>query len=686
MLEQFKQKYLEEVNDLLNEMESALLELEHRPDSEDGVNKIFRVMHTIKGTSGMYDFKDVEKLTHQIENVYGAIRDSRQPVGKNLISTTLEGVDIIRQMLNMPDNDHTEQLNRFLEKLAVTTGSKEPEPSAPAAETAADDQEEQGGTATYYVVFKPDANIASRGVNLTRIIEDLDRIPGVVVIPHNYPDSDEYASKFFMYWEAIFATDKPLADIEEIFLFANDEAQITKIAPYDLFQLPEFVSELQHQQQSDNDINLDAIYAIAKENKVEAQEAEVLPTPEPTASNLAKEESIIGRNIDAFETKNTSIKVAADKLDELMNLVSDLVVTKAQVLAIADKYNLPELDNLYEKIDKLSNKFKDNALSMRLLPIESMMLRFERLIRDLSKELGKQIDFITEGTDTELDKTIIDNIAVPLMHIIRNSIDHGIEPVERRRQLKKPDHGVIKFTAFYSGANVFIQVQDDGAGMNPEYLKQKAIEKGFLKAGQPVTTRQLYDLVFRPGFSTAQTITGISGRGVGMDVVKQHIIKLRGEIEMDSEVNLGTITTIKLPLTLSIVDSLLVALGDTLLLIPLYLVDSCLQTSINGINPEKRIFIYNGDPLPVINLRSLLETGGEQPDNTALIIVKYKELRICLTADKVIGEHQAVLKSLGPYFAYQEYISGASILGDGRIALVLDTNKLIRLVETNKNH
>ena len=683
MLEQFKQKYLEEVNDLLNEMESALLELEHSPDNEDGVNKIFRVMHTIKGTSGMYDFKDVETLTHQVENVFGAIRDNHQPVSKSLISATLEGVDLIRQMLNTPEGNYTEQQSKFLAKLTGNSSNNTSETSSPSPDNTNND-DNNIGMATYYVAFKPDADITSRGVNLTRIIEDLDRIPGIVIIPHNYPDSEEFSSKFFMYWEAVFATDRPLADIEEIFLFANDEAEITRIAPYDLFQNAEFVSELQRQQESGNDLDLEAISILVKDLKIDVQKPEVKTPTEPSADNIAKEESIIGRNIDAFETKNTSIKVAADKLDELMNLVSDLVVTKAQVQSIADKYDLPELDNLYEKIDKLSNKFKDNALSMRLLPIESMMLRFERLIRDLSKELGKQIDFFTEGTDTELDKTIIDNIAVPLMHIIRNSIDHGIEPVERRRELKKPDHGVIKFTAFYSGANVFIQVQDDGAGMNPEYLKAKAIEKGFIKPNQPVTTRQLYDLVFQPGFSTAQSITGISGRGVGMDVVKQNIIKLRGEIDMDSEVNLGTITTIKLPLTLSIVDSLLVSLGKTLLLIPLHLVDSCLQVPISQIDTENNVLVYNESPLPVINLRQLLETGDPQPPNTAIVLVKYKDLRICLTIDKVIGEHQAVLKSLGRYFANQEYISGASILGDGRIALMLDTNKLIRLVESHK--
>lgn len=680
MLEQFKQKYLEEVKDLLNEMESALLELEHRPDFADGINKVFRVMHTIKGTCGMYDFKDVEKLTHKIENLYGTIRDNGKSVPKHLISITLEGVDIIRQLLNSPEQDHSQTLQQYTEKLSDSAGDNKPDDSQPTKPTST---APSGNKATYHVVFKPEADISSRGVNLGNIIEELESIPGVVTFTHAYPDDEKYAAKFYMYWEAVFSTDRSLDDIKEIFLFASDEVEIIKLSDFDLFQNPLFVQEIQQQQKSGKDINFEPLEKFIRNTKTDNTSKPAPPSVD-NEENLIKEENIIGRNIDAIETKNTSIKVDADKLDELMNLVSELVVTKAELQSISEKYNLPDLDNLYEKIDKLSNRFKDNALSIRLIPIASMMLRFERLIRDLSKELGKQIDFITEGTDTELDKTIIDNITVPLMHIIRNSIDHGIESVERRRELKKPDHGVIKFTAFYSGANVFIQVQDDGAGMNPEYLRQKAEEKGFLKPNQAVTTRQLYDLVFRPGFSTAQTITGISGRGVGMDVVKQNITKLRGEIEMDSEINLGTITTIKLPLTLSIVDSLLVSLGETLLLIPLYIVDSCVQTTFDKISSRKPVFNYNGDPLSVINLRQLLCTDDNQPENTTLVIVKYKESCMCLSVDKVIGEHQAVLKPLGPYFAYQEYISGASILGDGHIALALDTNKLIRLVEKDK--
>ena len=674
MFDQFKEKYIEEVNDLLNDMEGALLLLENTPDNIESINKVFRVMHTIKGTSGMYDFKEAESLTHKVENIYGRIRDNHLTVPKDLVTLTLEVVDIIRQLLNQPEVDYTATLSSYNQKLLQFDGASNSQPT-PA-------QTDDGGIATYYVVFKPEANIAQRGVNLTNIIEELDNIAGSIVLPHVSDDLEKY---YMMYWEAVFASDKPLADIKDIFMFTPDEVTITKISKSDLFKNPDFVQEVQKRQNSGDEFDLNILKSFAPDSIGAPDKKTASPQPsEPSAENSAREEKIILRNIEAIENQKNSIKVDADKLDELMNLVSELVVTKSEILSLAGKYNQPELYNLYEKIDKLSNKFKDNALSIRLIPIESMMLRFERLVRDLSKELGKEIDFVTEGTDTQLDKTIIDNLAVPLMHIIRNSIDHGIESVERRRELKKSDRGIIKLTAFYSGTNVFIQVQDDGAGMNPEYLRKKAIEKGFLLPTQAVTTRQLYDLVFLPGFSTAQTITGISGRGVGMDVVKQNIIKLRGEIDMDSEVNLGTITTIKLPLTLSIIDSLLVSIGEHLLLIPLYLIDSCLQTPINKIDNERNLFVYNNEPLPVINLRLLFEIGDKQPENTTLILVKAKNIRVCLTADKVIGEHQAVLKSLGRYFAEQEYISGASILGDGRIALVLDTNKLIRLVEKSK--
>lgn len=682
-IQQFKQKYVEEVNDMLNDMEGSILTLEQDPSSIEEINQVFRVMHTIKGTSAMYDFKTVEKITHDVESIYSKIRDTQGSVSKEVSTLTLECVDLLRQLLNQPSADDDALVDDFLARVAAIDGR----PAQPAREGGDQDGGEiiaSAAKATYYVMFAPEADITNRGVNIKGILDNIKELGENTVFTRSWTDSEAGKGKFYMYWEAVFATDLPFNELDEIFLFVHDETKIEKIADGNLFDSDDFKEQLAAYQLTDTPIDTAELKAIAMlmqpsipEPQPEQQSAPS-QMPEQPAQSPQSEKKSTSKGIEPIDTKSSGIKVDSEKLDELMNLVSEFVNTKAEILLIAEKYDIPELHDIYEKVDKLSNKLKDNALSIRLVPIESLMLRFQRLVRDLSKELGKQVDFVTEGTDTELDKTIIDSLAVPLMHIIRNSIDHGIESVERRRELKKPDHGIIKFTAFYSGNNVFIQVQDDGAGMNPAYLREKAIEKGFIKATDHLTNRQLYDLVFLPGFSTAQKITGISGRGVGMDAVKQSIMRLRGEIDMDSEVDLGTITTIKLPLTLSIVDALLVSVGETLFLIPVYIIDSCIHIRHKDVENSNGRIIHEGEPIPIVNMRTSLNMGGTPPEESVVVMVKYKDSRVGLVLDKVHGEHQAVLKSLGKYFSKQEYLSGGSVLGDGSIALVLDTNKLIR--------
>jgi len=684
-IQQFKQKYVEEVNDMLNDMEGSILTLEQDPSSIEEINQVFRVMHTIKGTSAMYDFKTVEKITHDVESLYSKIRDTQGSVSKEVSTLTLECVDLLRQLLNQPSADDDALVEDFLARVAAIDGR-------PAHPAVVGGEQDGGGEmiataaakATYYVMFAPEADITNRGVNIKGILDNIKELGENTVFTRSWADGEAGKGKFYMYWEAVFATDLPFNELDEIFLFVHDETKIEKIADVNLFDSDDFKEQLAAYQLTDTPIDTAELKAIAMLMQPSIPEPQ--PEQQPAPSQMPEqpvqppqsEKKPVARSIEPIDTKSSGIKVESEKLDELMNLVSEFVNTKAEILLIAEKYDIPELHDIYEKVDKLSNKLKDNALSIRLVPIESLMLRFQRLVRDLSKELGKQVDFVTEGTDTELDKTIIDSLAVPLMHIIRNSIDHGIESVERRRELKKPDHGIIKFTAFYSGNNVFIQVQDDGAGMNPSYLREKAIEKGFIKASEHLTNRQLYDLVFLPGFSTAQKITGISGRGVGMDAVKQSIMRLRGEIDMDSEVDLGTITTIKLPLTLSIVDALLVSVGDTLFLIPVYIIDSCIHIRHKDVENSNGCIIHEGEPIPIIDMRASLNMGGTPPEESVVVMVKYKDSRVGLVLDKVRGEHQAVLKSLGKYFSKQEYLSGGSVLGDGSIALVLDTNKLIR--------
>jgi len=694
MLEQFKQKYIEEVNDLLNDLEDTVLALEQNPGSADDINQVFRVMHTIKGTAGMYDFKTVEKITHDVESIYGKIRDSALSVSTEVLNLTLECVDLIRNLLNNGESNFQEEIAVFFTKLsAVSADGVEQTLSDTGA--GSDGADLGDGFVTYYLLFAPEADIKDRGINISGILSDIDAAGEGVIMPR-YRTEEDTGGKYNTYWEAVFSTQKSYQDLTEIFLFVEDEVKITKIADGDLFKNPDFIAELTSLQESEqNYLDIGKLTTFAGGGKTISDKPTLeLPTEdvktEKKAVNkedtVSAEEKIINRAVAAADTKTSSVKVDSDKLDELMNLVSELVTTKAEMMLLFEKYNIQELGALCEKVDRLSNRFKDNALSIRLVPIESLMLRFQRLVRDLSAELGKKIDFKTDGTDTELDKTIIDNLSVPLMHIIRNSIDHGIEPPEVRLANNKSEHGLIKFTAFYSGNNVFIQIQDDGAGIDCEALRKKAIEKGFLKPSDKLSDKQLMELIFMPGFSTAEKITGISGRGVGMDVVKQNIVKLRGEIEVTSEKGLGTAVTIKLPFTLSIIDTLLVSIDKTLLLVPVYMIDSCTQITRRQLEADNGRFIYEGEPTTIIDLRKELEFSGKPPKIEHVVVVNYKDdMHVGLIVDKIIGEHQAVLKSLGKYFANQEYISGGSILGDGSIALVLDVPKLIKQMEKSEN-
>ncbi|MBN1115723.1 MAG: chemotaxis protein CheA [Bacteroidales bacterium] len=391
------------------------------------------------------------------------------------------------------------------------------------------------------------------------------------------------------------------------------------------------------------------------------------------------------KTVDLFK-KTSTIRVAADKLDDLITNVSEFVTLYSQISLYSKSIENKELNKSIQSLGKLSKKLRDNALELRLVEINELTVKLHRLIRDLSLQLGKEINFITEGTDTELDKTIIDNLEEPLMHIIRNSLDHGIESKENRKKMNKPDKGIVRLTAFYSGANVFIQIQDDGKGIDLEVIRQKAIEKGLINANNQLTNREVYDLLFLPGFTTAENVSKISGRGVGMDVVKQKINELRGEIEVDSEIDLGTSVTIKLPLTLSIIDTMKVKIENLLYLIPLSVVETCIRIKYEEIaNSIKKQFEYEGNLLPVIQLRDEFNLVSSSPVDGRIVIVKQYEKKYCILVDEVLGDHQAVVKPLGDLHKKHEYFSGASIMGDGSLALILDTGKIYTMNKEIQN-
>jgi two-component system chemotaxis sensor kinase CheA len=375
--------------------------------------------------------------------------------------------------------------------------------------------------------------------------------------------------------------------------------------------------------------------------------------------------------------KDTGIKVSSQKLDELLNLVSELVITTATLDAQTSAFHDTRLKNAIENLEKLTKKFRSNALDLRLIPVGNLLRKFNRQVRDLSASLNKRVNLILEGQETEIDKTILKSIESPLLHIIRNSIDHGIESPAERKQKGKSAEGRLKIAAFYSGANVVIQVHDDGRGINMERIRESAIEKGYITEDQQVTEQELLNLIMEPGFTTSRKVSMVSGRGVGMDVVKKELNAIGGSIEIETEKDLGTSITMKLPTTLSIIDSLLLEVDQSRILIPLLEVEYCYRESRSNIYGKNSSYLpYKDNMVPFISLRRKFKFSDlDAPEEMVIIISKYDK-KYALIVDDIIGEQQAVIKPLGELFINQPYYSGGSIMADGKLALVLDTNYL----------
>ncbi|MDD4951640.1 MAG: chemotaxis protein CheA, partial [Desulfovibrionaceae bacterium] len=370
------------------------------------------------------------------------------------------------------------------------------------------------------------------------------------------------------------------------------------------------------------------------------------------------------------------------KLDKLVDLVGELVIVQAQLSQVVAKKHDQVLTSLAEDLECLSDELRDSTLGIRMLPIGTTFGKFRRLVRDLSSELNKKIELQTSGAETELDKTVIERLNDPLVHLLRNSIDHGVEPPGQRLAAGKPETGRITLCAEHSGGEVVIRITDDGAGMDPRALRDKAVERGLLAPEAEMQNRDLFNLIFEPGFSTAKEVTNVSGRGVGMDVVKRGIEALRGRIYVDSEKGRGTTITIRLPLTLAIIDGLQVKAGDEYFVIPLTLVEECVELKRNGDGREdKRFLNLRGEIVPYIRIREWFDVPGAAPGIEQVVVSQVEDSRIGIVVDNVIGEHQTVIKSLGRLFKDMDGLSGATIKGDGSMALILDVPRLVRSVE-----
>jgi two-component system chemotaxis sensor kinase CheA len=692
-LSKFKERFIEEAFGLINQLEGSLLDQEDQLENKENVQQIFRVLHTLKGTGAMYGYVHVGDLVHDLESIFDLIREGKQEFTTAIFEITLKIVDHLRNLLNdeLLENDTNKKAQaQLLGEIAEIVGVVRLTPQLP---QASEPPRETVAKKTYYIIFHPTESQLFRCINILQIFSELADLGEFKIVNHSFKDSptDEQAQNA---WGIYLVTAQSKEAIEEVFMFVLDDCRILKISDKNLFDHDEFLNHLDSLKGTDEMQGAfvldDSIAPQITETNSKNTDVEPIQNPSPMASSdndlavtdnskndIKTVEAIRGVS-EAPKQALARINIDSSKLDRLMYLVSELVITKSQLNLVVENKDYTRLSIIAEKIDELSRHFRDNALNIRLVPVAEMMVPYKRLMRDLSKDLNKEVKFITKGTDTELDKNVLDRLSEPIMHILRNSLDHGIEKPEVRVAQNKTPYGNIKFNAFYSGANVYIQIEDDGAGIDTEKIRKKAIERGMVGPNDNLKEKEILDLIFHPGFSLAEKVTEVSGRGVGMDVVRKKINELRGEVELTTQLGKGTSFTIKLHQTLSIIDTLLIKVADTHYLIPIVDIEFCDMEKHDVLykNQNRQVVLQN-EIIPFVSLRDLFNHSTDYPQKENLVVISRNDKRIAIVADKIVGDHQAVLKPLGDVFHSQQFLSGASFLGDGTLALMLDTSKLI---------
>jgi len=495
----------------------------------------------------------------------------------------------------------------------------------------------------------------------------------------------------YLYWDMVLNTTRDINQIRDVFIFVEDQAEI-KIDLIDQAD-PDNPEETEYKRLGEilmerGDLDSDDLCKALKKQKPLGEvlvEQEIVDQG-VVDSALAEQKQVRDiREKRQMESAGSSIRVAADKLDDLVDLVGELVTVQARLSQAAFSRQDAELLSIAEAVERMTAELRDNTMSIRMLPIGTTFSKFKRVVRDLSNDLGKEVNLTTEGGETELDKTVIEQLNDPLMHIIRNCVDHAIELPEVRRKLGKPSAGTVLLSAAHSGANVLIRIQDDGAGLDTDAIRAKAIEKGLIPHDAEPAKKELYHMIFQPGFSTAKKVTGVSGRGVGMDVVKRGIENLRGAIEIESEKGKGTAITLKLPLTLAIIDGLMVDVADDFYILPLSAVEGCIELTRADVAKDKGRHMINVRDriVPYLRLREIFTMTGQTPEIEQIVIAEVNGERMGFVVDHVRGQHQTVIKNLGKMYQNIRGVSGATILGDGTVALILD---LPQLVKANGQH
>lgn len=651
--------FQQEASELLQSIEKGLMDLEASPGDIELINSIFRSMHTIKGSGAMFGFMELSHFVHEFETAFDDLRNGRAEVTKDLIGLSLKACDQIGVLMESPEGAE-EASTRILADLRKMMGRSDVEESADTSDDATPDIQEtqaeetlSSDDVTTVIRFWLGQDALRLGSNPSLLLQELrdygettvraldDRIPEL---------SDLDPTDCLTGWEVEVAANVSDEDIDMVFMFVRDEMELS----------------VERRGQTAPDV---AVVATPKASAAPVSK----DTPAPKAAAATKPA--------AQPAAGETMRVATERLDELMDRVGELVIAEARLQALSEAASDQAMMAVAEDIQRLVAGLRDATMSMRMVPIGSILGRFRRLMRDLSSSLNKPLEFVTVGEDTELDKTVIELLADPLVHILRNSVDHGLETPEERAAAGKPETGTIELGARYSGAEVLITVRDDGRGLNPDKIRDRAISKGLISEKDDLSENEIFHLIFAPGFSTIDQVTELSGRGVGMDVVKRTIGSLRGEIDLTSEPGHGTTLTLRLPLTLAIIDGMLIDVGGERYTIPLAAVEECVELPvIHSVASGGSSYLnIRGELVPFVRLRSLFDIDGSPPEFQKVVVVSSAGGRVGLVVDRIIGNFQTVIKQLSQFHAQLKSFSGATILGDGTVALILDATQLVAL-------
>ena len=702
--------YIQECREQLAEMEARLLRLEQMPDDTDNLNAIFRAAHTIKGGAGVIECAYIEHFTHRVENLLDALRNGETAVSGELANVLLACCDHMSSLVGVlaaqqsePDAALSERGEALTEQLKQILGNADI--PAGANLTVADDDasvESTGGGVvsndSWHVSVRFGPNVMRGGtdpLSFIRFLGGLGEIIGIETIADALPDAAEMdPESCYLGFEIRLQTKAGKADIERVFDFVSDECDLRILPPQsklddylrliaelpeDTLRLGEILVRCGAMTQAEVDRGLQAQKSASQATPEEApQLGEILVDSKVVHKEII--EAAVARQSQVIEKKAREaqlVRVHADKLDSLIDLIGELVIAGASANLLAARSRNSDLLEATSVLSRLVENIRDSALQLRMVQIGDTFNRFHRVVRDVAKDLGKEIELSISGADTELDKSVVEKIGDPLMHLVRNSLDHGIEAPAVREAAGKDPQGTLFLNAFHDAGNIVIEVGDDGAGLNRNKILAKAIERGLVDAEAHLSDREVFDLIFAPGLSTADQVTNLSGRGVGMDVVRRNLQALRGTINVDSQSGRGTRLTLRLPLTLAIIDGFLVVSGHRSYVIPLDAVVECIERPES--EHERNYFNLRGQVLPAVCLRESFGLPGERPARESVVVVQYAGQRAGIVVDRLAGELQAVIKPLGAIFRHLQGIGGSTILGSGEVALILDIPALIKI-------